>query len=102
ELSVTNVPSITMQPTDQRVPAGESATFQLTASALGALTYRWQRNGTNVNGATNNSFTLPVTPADDSAVLRAVVSNAFGSVTSNPVQLLLSAPNTAPVPQIIL
>jgi hypothetical protein len=102
DLSVTNIPFITMQPTDQRVPAGESATFQLTASALGALTYRWQRNGTNVDGATNSSFTFPATLAGDGAVFRAVVSNASGSVTSAPVQLLLSAPNTAPAPQIIL
>jgi hypothetical protein len=102
ELAVTNVPVITVPPTDQRVPEGQTATFQLTASAVGPLTYRWQRGGTNVIGATNSSYTsMPASLADDGAVLRCVISNTSGSVTSQPVRLLLTASNLPPVPQIL-
>jgi hypothetical protein len=103
ELSISNVPAITVAPTDQRVPEGESATFQLTASAVGSLAYQWQRNGTNVIGATNSTLVLPaVTVAADATVLRCIVSNASGTVTSRPVRLLVIAANAPPVPQILM
>lgn len=102
ELTVANVPAITVQPGDQQVREGESATFQVVASAGGSLNYRWQRDGTNISGATSNNFTLPaVTVADDGGTFRCVISNASGSVTSRPVRLLLTSTNTAPVAQIV-
>ncbi len=45
ELLVTNSPVITRPPTDQQVMAGQSATFELTVSAVGSLSYNWARNG---------------------------------------------------------
>src|SRR6185503_4556716 len=40
ELQVNNAPAIVVPPADQRVAEGETASFQLTASATGALAYR--------------------------------------------------------------
>ena len=103
ELTVANLPIITVPPADQRVAAGEAATFQLTASAIGTLTYRWQRNNTNITGASSDTYTVAsATAADDGATFRCIVSNSSGSVTSNPVRLLLIASNSPPLPQIVL
>lgn len=102
ELTVNNAPVITISPADQRAAEGESATFQLIASAVGTLAYRWQRSGTDIPGATSNVLTLPsVSAVDDGVVFRCVVSNASGSVTSNPVRLLVTGDNAPPVPQIV-
>lgn len=102
ELQVNNAPVIVVPPTDQRAAPGEAAGFQLTASATGALTYRWQRSNTNIPGATSNVFTLAAAnAADDGAVFRCIVTNASGSVTSNPVRLWVAVGNTAPAPEIL-
>jgi hypothetical protein len=102
ELQVNNAPVIVRRPTDQRVAEGESAAFQLTASAIGALTYRWQRANTDIPGATSNVFTLEATSlADDGAEFRCIVSNASGAVTSNPVRLWIVAGNSPPAPEIL-
>jgi hypothetical protein len=61
------------------------------------LSYQWQRNGTNVQGATSASYTIASASASDSgAQFRAVVSNAHGSATSNPATLTVTAAGQAP------
>ncbi len=102
ELQVTNAPVITVRPVDQVVATGESARFELTASAVGALDFQWQRDATNLAGVVSNVFTLPnAGTADTNALFRCIVSNASGSLTSNPVRLLLTGPDQPPVPQIL-
>ena len=62
---------------------GETATFSVVASGMAPLAYQWQRNGTNIAGATSSSYTTPVlTAADNGASFDVVVSNALGRVTS--------------------
>jgi glucose/arabinose dehydrogenase len=78
------VPEITQQPTDQRVAAGQAATF--TASVIGAtpLTLQWQRNGVDIPGANASSFTLPSTSlSDDGDTFRLVATNSLGMDTSD-------------------
>ena len=101
ELTVNNTPTIVVQPVDQRVAADETATFQVTASAVGALTYRWQRDGTNITGATSNRFSVTASATNDGAGFRCLVSTGSGEVLSRVVRLYLTAANTPPVPAII-
>lgn len=54
-------PSITSQPSGQTVTAGATATFNVSATGTGSLTYQWRRNGTNISGATSASYTTPAT-----------------------------------------
>ena len=54
-------PSITVQPSSQTVTAPAVATFSVTATGSGTLTYQWQRNGSNISGATSSSYTTPAT-----------------------------------------
>jgi len=92
-------PSITSQPANRTVAVGQQATFSVVASGSQPLNYQWQRGTTNISGATSATLTLTATAADNGATFRAVVTNAFGSVTSNSAQLTVSS-NTAPTASI--
>ncbi len=78
-----NAPVITQQPQSIAVAAGATATFSVIALGTQPLSYRWQRGGVDIAGATASAYTSPaVTAADDGAAFRVIISNAAGSVTS--------------------
>lgn len=83
-------PTITVQPSQQVVYAGQTATFSVTATASsGVLSYQWQKNGGNV-GTNSSSYTTPATTlADNTAIYQVIVTDSNGSVTSLPAYLLV-------------
>ncbi|MFT3870888.1 MAG: immunoglobulin domain-containing protein [Nibricoccus sp.] len=85
-----NAPVITAHPANQTVTTGQTATFSVTASGTN-LQYQWRRNGSNISGATSSSYQLATTNVDNGATFSAVVSNAYGSVASNPATLIVNA-----------
>jgi invasion protein IalB len=88
-------PLIVTQPANQTVNAGQTATFTVTATGTGPLTYQWSKNGTAISGATSSTYTTPATVSGDSGSLFTVtVSNGSGTVTSGPATLTV---NTAPL-----
>ena len=90
-------PTITAQPANQTVTAGQTATFAVAASGSATLTYQWQKNGANISGATAASYTTPATATTDSgSTFRVVVSNSVGSVTSATATLTVNAAAVAP------
>src|SRR5437762_3969921 len=90
-------PSITTQPMNQTVTAGQTATFTVVATGTAPLSYQWQKNTTAISGATSASYTTPATTsADNSAKFVVVVSNTAGSVTSNAATLTVNSAATAP------
>ena len=82
-------PLITVQPGNLSAPPGIPVTFSVTATGTAPLTYQWQRNGTNLSGATAASLTFLTASTDNGATYRVVVSNAVSSVTSNPGTLTI-------------
>ena len=87
-----NLPSISQQPASRTVSVGQPATFSVSATGTGTLSYQWQRNGANITGATGSSYRLPSAALSDSgAQFRVVVRNAAGSVTSNAATLTVTA-----------
>jgi glucose/arabinose dehydrogenase len=93
-------PTITQQPANQTVAVGQSATFTVGASGTAPLSYQWQRDHSNIPGATSSSYTTgSVTSADNGALFRCVVSNAQGNAVSNDATLTVTS-NSAPVPTI--
>ena len=91
-VTVLAAPTITNQPADQSVAAGQSATFSVTAVGTAPLTYQWRRNGTAIAGATGTSFTTAATSASDSGTSYSVlVSNATGNITSRSALLTVTA-----------
>ena len=90
----TNIPpNITTQPTDQNTALGQAATFSCAASGSTPITFQWQRNMSNIQGATNSSYMTPPTVLTDmGAKFRCVATNAFGSATSSEATLTVTAP----------
>ncbi|MFO1152694.1 MAG: LamG-like jellyroll fold domain-containing protein [Rhodospirillales bacterium] len=87
-----SAPAITSQPQSATVSVGQSAIFSVTASGSSPISYQWQRNNSNVGGATSSSYTTPATAAADSGTTyRVIVSNTTGSVTSNNATLTVTA-----------
>ncbi|MGH7185935.1 MAG: immunoglobulin domain-containing protein, partial [Pseudomonadota bacterium] len=90
-------PQIATHPATQTVAAGQPATFTVSASGTPPFSYQWQRNGTNIGGATAATYTIAATAAgDNGAKLRCVVGNSFGSATSNEATLTVTS-NQPPV-----
>jgi len=85
-------PSITTHPSSVTVTAGQTATFTVSATGTAPLSYQWQKNGTNISGATSSNYTTPATTtSDNGSTFRCVVSNSGGSVTSNQATLTVSS-----------
>src|SRR5213075_3287362 len=85
-------PTITTQPANQSVTAGQTATFTVTATGTAPLSYQWQKKGTAIAGATASSYTTPpTTSSDNGSQFTVVVSNTAGSVTSNAATLTVNA-----------
>src|SRR5580692_8867313 len=90
-------PTITTQPTSQTVTVGQTATFSVSATGTAPLSYQWQKNSANINGATAASYTTPATvTADNGAKFDVVVSNSAGSKTSSMATLTVNAAAVGP------
>ena len=77
------LPGIVTHPASQTVVTGQAATFSVVATGT-SLSYQWQKNGTDIAGATGASYTTPpATLADNGSVFRVNVTNSVGSVMSN-------------------
>ncbi len=96
QFTASTAPSISSHPASITVGAGQTASFSVTASGTAPLTYQWQRNGVNIPNATSTTYSFTTAPGDNGATFRAVVSNSFGSVTSNSATLtvLTNSPPT--------
>nr|WP_275940842.1 HtaA domain-containing protein [Nocardioides zeae] len=95
-------PTITRQPVDVGVRAGQDATFAVAADGVPAPTVRWQvrSNGGawhDVAGADSPTLVLrAVSVADSGTRYRAVATNAAGAVTS--AEAILTVTPVAPAP----
>lgn len=92
----TKAPEITTPPKAQTVAAGGSATFSVVATN-GTLVYQWFRSDTllggykPIDGATGANYTLANAGAADNGRYFVVwVTNTFGTVASDPVQLTVT------------
>lgn len=91
-------PSITAQPANQTVTAGQTASFSVSATGTMPLTYQWQKNGSAISGATAATYTTPATTsADNGAQFKVVVSNSKGSATSNAATLTVTAASSVQI-----
>ena len=82
-------PFLISGPVGQTVNVGGTASFGVTAGGTPPLTYQWYDAGVpmddtgNISGSHTATLTLSNVLAGDADVYYAVVSNAFGSVTSS-------------------
>src|SRR5271154_5978984 len=67
------------QPGNQTVTVGQTATFNVTATGTGPLSYQWYVNGVAIPGATSSTYTTsPEVSGDSGAVFTVTVSNTAG------------------------
>jgi|GEM_PF-1085678 len=91
---IVGAPTITTQPANQTVIAGQTATFTVVAAGTAPLGYQWQKNGTAISGATASAYSTPAaTSSDGGALFTVVVTNSVGTTTSNAATL-----NVQPAP----
>ena len=75
-------PTITEQPANESVPVGTTVTFAVTASGSPSIGYQWIFNGTNLDGATNPTLTLPNAQLSQAGSYSVLIANSFGSTNS--------------------
>ncbi|HWW75237.1 MAG TPA: immunoglobulin domain-containing protein, partial [Pyrinomonadaceae bacterium] len=92
-LTVTHIvpPTITTQPASQTKNVGEGVTFTVVAGGTAPF-YQWQKNGSDIAGATGASLTLSNVQLSDAADYSVEVSNDAGIATSDPATLTVVVP----------
>ena len=101
--------TVVLSPRSRTNYAGSTATFTATAFSPQSLAYQWQKNGTNLaeggrlSGTTNSTLTVASVSGADTANYSAVVSDAYGSVTtSNAVMTVIVPPLVTAQPANVL
>jgi hypothetical protein len=93
-------PTISIQPTDQTVIAGNLATFTAVADGTGPLSYQWIKDDSfladdsNVSGSGTTNLTLASVQASDAGTYILMVTNLYGTVMSSNAVLTVLVPPT--------
>lgn len=96
-VSMGTAPSIAIQPANQTVNVGQTATFSVTANGTAPLSYQWKKGGVALSGATSASYTTPAAlGSDNGATFTVTVTNATGSVSSSAATLTVTATTQVP------
>ncbi|SCY51904.1 Por secretion system C-terminal sorting domain-containing protein [Flavobacterium anhuiense] len=96
----TAAPTIVNHPLSQSIMETKPVTFTVSASGTG-LTYQWQYNNANINGATGASYTIPNVTTANAGNYRVIVTNTAGNVTSNQAVLTVTPFSNAPTVSIV-
>ncbi|HEX3717974.1 MAG TPA: immunoglobulin domain-containing protein [Verrucomicrobiae bacterium] len=90
-------PLITSEPMPYSTVSGASAFFTVGAQSVYPLSYQWLQNGSVLSGDTSATLSLNgVNISLDGDDYQCVVSNAYGTVTSAPAALTVTATAQAP------
>jgi hypothetical protein len=94
--AVAIAPTVTSNPTNQTVTAGQSVSFTAAATGTPACTVQWQvsSNGgstfTNIAGATSTTLTFATAAAQNGYLYRGVFNNSAGSATTSAAVLTVN------------
>ena len=89
---------INQQPLSQTAFEGQSLTLRVGVEGTAPFTFQWQRDGGDIPGATEPTYTIdPVTAAEEGASFRVIVTNAAGSETSDAAVLSVRGPHKVAV-----
>jgi hypothetical protein len=90
-------PRISAMPISQTVVVDSPVTFSVTATGTPPFDYQWFKDGALLSGASGASLSLPAAKLSDAGSYTVRVTNAAGSVTSDPAVLVVQALATVPV-----
>lgn len=96
----TAAPTIVNHPLSQSIMETNPVTFSVSASGTG-LTYQWQFNNVNINGATAATYTIPNVTNANAGNYRVIITNTAGNVTSNQAVLTVTPFSNAPTVSIV-
>ncbi len=88
-------PAITAQPLSMNIVSGSPASFSVTATGSTPMSWRWRHQGTNLSdgaylsGANSAVLNFNKVVQSHWGVYTVVLSNAYGSVTSAPANLIV-------------
>jgi hypothetical protein len=85
-------PAISTSPVSQTGAPGGSATFSVTATGTGTLTYQWCKDGAAIAGATSATLTLSNLTAVQAGDYTVVITDSAGSTTSRLARLVVAVP----------
>ena len=84
-------PSIILQPQGLAVTNGSAVSFTSVGDGVGTLSYQWRSNGVSIIGATATNLNFASVTTNYNGNYTLVVSNLYGSVTSSPALLTVTA-----------
>ncbi len=84
-------PTLTTQPANLGVTAGDDAVFAVAAHGTEALSYLWRFNGAPITGANSPVLRLAAVSAGQAGSYSVDVSNSAGAVSSNAATLVVTA-----------
>ncbi|HVP11312.1 MAG TPA: M6 family metalloprotease domain-containing protein [Phycisphaerae bacterium] len=88
------VPHIVGQPASQYVQRGATASFSVSVTSSYASWYQWQKDGVNIPGAYDSSYTIHGVDTRDVGDYRAAVSTVCGTAYSHAAALAIVTPLT--------
>ncbi len=95
-----DLPTLYLEPESQLTYADSNVTFRVLASGREPLSYQWQFNGEDIDGATQPFLTVSNALPSDSGDYTVVVSNRVAAVASAPANLyVVSLPEILYQPQ---
>lgn len=83
-------PAITVQPQSQSVAPNQAVTLSVTATGTSPLSYQWTFNGAPLPMSNDALLNLQNVQLSDAGEYRVIISNAAGSITSDPAMLAVS------------
>jgi hypothetical protein len=90
-LTVNTSTTISSQPNSSTNCVGDAINFDVTASGS-SLVYQWTKNGTNITGATNSTYSIASAATSDAGSYVCNITSACSSVSSNSATLVVNAP----------
>jgi len=93
DVDVGGAPFIIRHPDSLALFVGQIANFTVKAVSADALSYQWRKNNTNINGASSATYVIGSVQTTDQATYDVVVSNSYGTATSNPATLTVEVPS---------
>ena len=91
-LTVNVPPAFMVQPQSQATTVGAPVTFTAAATGTPPLKFQWRKNGSNISGATNTSFTLARATNSSEGAYSVVVANIAGKAASSNAVLSVLPP----------
>jgi hypothetical protein len=88
----TRAPAVTVQPYDRLVLQGSNTLFAAKFAGAQPTIYQWQRNGTNIPGATADTLNVINVQPPQVGNYQLIASNSYGVATSRLATLSLPAP----------